>query len=103
MNVCWWVVEGLGGGGRGSAAGLAARGVPLLISACAEMAGRLGGQLRGGGRVWLNSVDHAVSQGQASGRCRRMRRPEDAILAGMLTSFRRIVAVVADAWAAPVG
>lgn len=60
------------------------------------------GQPRGGARDWLNKADHAVSHGQVSGRCSRIRRAEDAILAGMLTSFRRIVAVVAEARTVPV-
>ena len=49
----------------------------------------------GGPHVRLNRAAQPVPQGQSLGRWRMMRRAEDAILAGMLISFRRIVAVVA--------
>ena len=67
--------------------------------------GRLVGQddqLLGSGRVGAKSADHGISQGHASGDCNGMRRPEYAILAGTLTSFRRIAGVVTVATAGPV-
>ena len=45
----------------------------------------------------MNRTAQGFSQGQCSGRCRVMRRAEDEMPAGPLTSFRRIVAVVARA------
>ena len=50
-----------------------------------------------GRKFWLNRAVQGFSHGQCSGRCRVMRRAEVEILAGTLTSFRRIVAVVARA------
>ena len=49
----------------------------------------------------MNRRLHAVSQGQAVGRCRVTRRAEDATRAGTVISFLRIVAVVALARSAP--
>ena len=60
----------------------------------------LGGQAGGGGGGSLtrsNSVVQAVSQGQAFGRCRVIRRAEVATRAGTVISLRRMVAVVAFA------
>lgn len=60
------------------------------------------GQRSGGAVAWRSRVDQAASQGQFAGRCRRSRRPEVAIRAGTVISFRRIVAVVADLRSGPV-
>ena len=57
----------------------------------------LGGQVlavAGGSATRLNSRVHASCQGHASGRCRVIRRAEEATRAGTVTSLRRIVAVV---------
>ena len=55
--------------------------------------------LHGGGRVGdaVDSRVHASCQGHASGRCRVIRRAEDATRAGTWISLRRTVAVVAFA------
>jgi len=58
----------------------------------------LGGQAaRTGGGSLTRSISavHAVSQSQACGRCRMIRRAEVATRAGTVISLRRIVAVVA--------
>ena len=49
----------------------------------------------GGSATRSNSWVHAWCQGQWLGRCRVIRRAEDATRAGMLISLRRTVAVVA--------
>ena len=60
--------------------------------------GLLGGQAArtgGGSLTRSNSAVQALSQGQAGGRCRVIRRAEVATRAGTMISLRRIVAVVA--------
>src|SRR5690554_7666932 len=57
---------------------------------------------RGGPQLESNRFRQAVSQGQASGRCSASFRAEDAIRAGVLMIFRRMVAVVAFASVSPV-
>ncbi len=107
IHRCSWVGVGCGRAelgfavGRGGGAGLAARGVPLwFLLVPGWLVGRWV-QPCGGPVVWANSVVQAASQGQAWGRCSRVRRPEDAMRAGTVISFRRMVAVVAFARAAP--
>src|SRR5699024_2455792 len=61
---------------------------------------RLGGQAvvgRGGALMLVNRRAHPVSHGHCCGRCKMYRRAEEAIRAGIVTSFLRIVAVVARA------
>jgi hypothetical protein len=48
--------------------------------------------------VLVSSWVQALSQGQCLGRFSRSSRAERVILAGMLISWTRIVAVVASAW-----
>lgn len=57
-------------------------------------------EIFGGPEVLANRAVHAVSQGQSFGRWSVMRRAEDAVLAGRLISFRRIVpeATAAPSW-----
>ena len=55
----------------------------------------------GGPQTRVNSWVHAVSQGQAVGRCRVARRAEVAMRAGTAISLRRMVGVVALARAGP--
>ena len=49
----------------------------------------------------MNRRVHALCQGQAVGRCRVIRRAEEATLAGTAISFLRIVAVVARSRSVP--
>ena len=49
----------------------------------------------GGPQLWVNRRVHAVSQGQAVGRCRVIRPADDATRAGTGISVLRMVAVVA--------
>jgi len=68
-------------------------------------AGWLGGQVAdagGGPQTLVKSCCQACCQGHPVGRCRVIRRAEDAVRAGTLMSFRRIVAVVARARLGPV-
>ena len=76
---------------------------PASLSGCSTVGRRScrrrrGGQVRaaaaGGPQPSVNSWVHAVSQGQSFGRCKVIRRAEDAIRAGTVISVRRIVAVV---------
>jgi hypothetical protein len=60
------------------------------------------GAAAGGLQPWVNSRSQAVSQGQAVGRCRVIRRAEEARRAGTVMSLRRMVAVVALARSGPV-
>jgi len=72
----------------------------FLLAPC-RLVGR-GAQPCGDARAWLKRVVQAASQGQARGRCNVKRRPEGATRAGIVISFRRIVAVFADWSAGPV-
>lgn len=51
----------------------------------------------GGPQIRVNSCDQLFTRGQRVGRCRVIRRAEEAILAGTAISVRRMVAVVAFA------
>lgn len=50
----------------------------------------------GGPQIRVNSCDQLFTRGQRVGRCRVIRRAEEAILAGTAISVRRMVAVVAS-------
>jgi hypothetical protein len=56
----------------------------------------------GGRQTWWNSAVQWCCQGHSSGRCRVIRRADDAIRVAMLTSLRRIVPVRALASSGPV-
>lgn len=56
----------------------------------------------GGLQVWSNRLSHWGCQGEATGRCRVIRRADDAIRAATLMSLRRMVPVVALTRSGPV-
>ena len=57
--------------------------------------------MAGGPQLWVNSAVQGCCQGHAMGRCRTIRRADEAIRAGTVMRVRRMVPVVALASPVP--